>query len=243
MNAQHADPADLPEPQDDDLEVEEEENDSEIPDEPLTEDSLPADVAAGDSDLEDLFQDAQKHKVEKPARRRLSARLDPSLRDALDSAARRMREQYTDPNNWKQGRGLVLIDKETQTVLGNFREFLHVPTTARKLVRAHEPIEINGQEEIEGWLGHDRAAELHGITWDREVETTAHVTLDEVQVDAPSVPLVICLQLNTIVRARLAKETQFASPSGNVLLKLPAGTDIWLACGVDTKAAVRKAVL
>lgn len=233
-------PADTPEVDEpEELEVEEEDEDF---DEPLTEDSLPADTVAADP-LEDLFAEAQRAHSPERKLRRAARPVDPSLRDALDAAAKKMRELYTNPNNWKQGRGLVLIDKETQTVLGNYKEFLHATTSARKLVRAHEPIQIDAQEEVEGWLGHERAVQLHGITWDREVEVTAHVGLDEIQVDAPEVPLVICLQFNTVVRANLARDTQFASASGNILLKLTAGTDVWLAAGVDTKAAIRKAVL
>lgn len=231
---------DLPEEGDENLDddyIEEEEETEDSLQQPLTEASPPADIGA----LEDLFQEATAGRALRQVKRTRLA--DPSLREALDATAKKMREVFTNPDNWKQGRGLVLIDKETQTVLGNYHEFLHKTTSARKLLRAHEPIKIDGQEIIEGWLGHEHEQALRGVTWDKEVLVVSHVTLDEIQVDAPKVPLVICLQFNTIIRANLAKDTQFASASGNVLLKLTAGTDIWAATGVDTKAAVRKSVL
>lgn len=206
---------------------------------PLSETSPSADA----SGLEDLFQDAVSNQ---PARklRRAARSMDPGLREALDATAKKMRELYTNPNNWKAGRGLVLIDKETQTVLGNYRELLHttVPGT-RKLLRMHEPITIDGQEVIEGWLGHEKERELRGVIWDREVQVICHVTLDEIQVEAPLVELRVLLQFNSIVRADLTRATQFASGSGNVLLQLPAGTNIWLAACTDTKAALRLGVL
>jgi hypothetical protein len=194
--------------------------------------------------LEDLFEEAVANSnVAKKLRRPMRA-ADPSIRDALDAAAKRMRELYTDPNNWKKGRGLVLIDKETKTVLGNFLEYIHCKDSkARKLIRAHEPIEINGQEEIDGWLGHAREAQLRGVSWDREVEVTCHIGLDEVQVEAPLVRVKAFLLLNTIVRAELVADTQFATASGNLILKLPAGTNVWDAAGVDTKMALRVEVM
>lgn len=201
---------------------------------------LPEDYRIGV--LDDLFSEAQQNSERKTPKK--SKHLDPALRDALDHAARKMRERYTDPANWKKSRGLVLVDKETQTVLGNYSEYLHLHDhSARRLVREHLPIHIDGQEIVEGYLGHKLESELRGISWDREVCVIEHVSLDEVQVEAPLVKLQICVMLNSIVRVHLEEDTQFASASGNLILKLAAGTNVWEACGVDTKMALRKAVM
>lgn len=205
-----------------------------------TEEPAPAGDEVGA--LEDLFAEAVKANPERKLRKAQRS-ADPALRQALDATAKKMRELYTNPENWKAARGLVLIDAETQTVLGNYREYLHATTTARRLVRQHQPITIDGQEVVEGFLGHQLEERIRGIRWDEEREITLHVSLDEVQVEAPNARLKVCLLLHSILRAELAADTQFASSSGNVLLLLPAGTNVWEAASTDTKAAMRKAVL
>jgi len=189
--------------------------------------------------LEDLFNEAfQERKLRKPQRR-----TDPALRDALEAAAKRMRECYSNPDNWKRTRGLMLIDHATHTVLGNYSEYVHrqFPTT-RKLLHEHQPIVIDGQEEVEGFIGTELERKVRGVLWDAEREITLHVLLDQMFAEAPDVRLKVCLQISTIVRAELLADTQLATPSGGLLLKLPAGTDIWAACSIDTKAAARRAV-
>ena len=194
------------------------------------------------TDLDDLFAEAEQHHKEHKLRRPQKPR-DPSMRDALDAASKKLREIYTNPDNWKAARGLVLIDKETSTVIGNFREYLHSTTTARILRREHSPIQIDGQEIVEGYLGHRLEEQLRGITWDTEKSIVVHVTLDEVQVEAPLVEIKACLEFNSILRAVLEKDTQFANGSGTTILQLKAGTNVWDAANSDTKAAMRKAVL
>lgn len=189
--------------------------------------------------LEDLYAEAAaERKLRKPQRR-----TDPALRDALEAAARRMRECYSNPDNWKRTRGLMLIDHATHTVLGNYSEYVHrqFPTT-RKLLHEHQPIVIDGQEEVAGFIGTELERKVRGVSWDAEREVALHVLLDQIFAEAPDVRLKICLQISTIVRVELLTDTQFATPSGGLLLKLPAGTDIWAACGADTKAAIRRIV-
>lgn len=198
--------------------------------------------STGKNELDDLFEEAEKHHREHKLRKPQKPR-DPSMRDSLDAASRKLREIYTNPDNWKLARGLVLIDKETSTVIGNFREYLHSTTTARILRREHQPMQIDGQEIVEGYLGHRLEEQLRGITWDEEKSIVVHVTLDEVQVEAPLVSIKTCLQFNSILRATLEKDTQFANGSGTTLLLLKEGTNIWDAANSDTKAAMRKAVL
>lgn len=194
--------------------------------------------------LEDLYREAVvERKLRKPQRK-----TDPSLREALDAAAKKMREYYSDPGNWTRVRGVLLIDRKTQTILGNFSEYVHIHPQAsgsrpRKWIREHSPIEVTAREEIEGFLGVEKDREINGVSWDAEKLVTTHVLLDEVQCEAPHLILKVCLLLSTVVRVELTGPVQFANASGNLLLALPEGTDIWPACGVDTKAAIRKAAL
>lgn len=190
--------------------------------------------------LEDLYAEATAaRKLRKPQR---SA--DPSLRDALDAAAKKMKELYSNPENWTRTRGLLLIDAATQTAIGNYSEYRHckVPAT-RKLIREHSPILIDGQEIVSGFLGTELERKVRGISWDAEQQVTVNVLLDEIQAEAPAVLIKACTILCSVVRAELAADTQFATASGNIILKLPAGTDIWAVCSTDTKAAIRKGVL
>jgi len=190
--------------------------------------------------LEDLYSEAlQGRQLRKPQRR-----MDPSLRDALDATAKRLKEFYSNPDNWKRTRGLMIIDHATHSVIGNYSEYIHrqQPTT-RKLIREHQPIAIDGQEEVDGFLGSELERKVRGIEWDSEKEIQMAVLLDEIFAEAPEVKMKVCMQVATVVRAELLNDTQFATPSGNLLLKLPAGTNIWPAVSTDTKNAVRKVIL
>lgn len=188
--------------------------------------------------LEDLFTEALlARKI------RVKRSNDPADKHALDAAAKKMRELYTLPENWERTRGVALIDKPTQTLIGNFSEYKHksVPNT-RKLLREHNPIAINATEEVEGYLGAAFEQKLHGNGWEQEHLAVCHVLLDELMVEAPKVELNIKTRLGALVRAELVQATQFASVSGQTILLLPAGTNILEAASVDTKAAMRRAV-
>ena len=195
--------------------------------------------------LEDLYAEATSaRKLRKPPRH-----TDPSLRDALDAAAKKMKELYSNPENWERKRGLLLIDAATQTAIGNYSEYVHCKPTAagvsrpRKFIREHFPIAIDAQEVVSGFLGVDLERRVRGVSWDAEQQITVNVLLDELLAEAPAVLIKACTILSSVVRAELAADTQFATISGNVILKLPAGTDIWTVCSTDTKAAIRKGVL
>lgn len=196
----------------------------------------------GTDSLDDLFAEATQHRTERKLRQPSKPR-DPSLWDALDSMSKKLKEIYSNPENWKAARGLVLIDKESKSVIGNFREYLHTTTTARILRREHSPIQIDGQEIVEGYLGHQAEEQFRGITWDSEKSILVPVLLDEIQVEAPAVAVKVYLQFGLIRRAVLEQDTQFANGSSTTLLQLPAGTNIWDAANSDSKAAMRKAAL
>ena len=186
--------------------------------------------------LEDLYTEALlNRKIRAPKQ------ADPSIKQSLDAAAKKMKDLYNLPENWERRRGLALLDKETHTLIGNFSEYVHkVFPSTRKLIREHLPISIDGTEMVEGYLGARLEQRIRGNTWEAEHQVTCNVLLDEFMVEAPAVRLLVKTRLGAIVRADLISDTQFASSSGNTLLMLPTETNIWEACGVDTKSQIRK---
>lgn len=188
--------------------------------------------------LEDLYTDAMLHKKQKPARSE-----DAGMRNALDAAAKRMKELYTLPENWERRRGLALIDKSSQTLIGNFSEYVHRTIHGcRRLVREHQPIPIDGTEVMEGYLGEELERRIRGQSWEAVHACTADLWMDELMVGAPGVELNVKTRLGAIVRVELVYATQFASPNGGQLLIIPAGTNVQEQLSTDSKSAVRKAV-
>ena len=188
--------------------------------------------------LEDLFTEALlARKI------RVKRTIDPADKHALDAAAKKMRELYTLPENWERTRGIALIDKATQTLVGNFSEYKHKTIEkTRKLLREHTPIAIDATEYVEGYLGAAFEQKVRGNGWEQEHLAVCHVMLDELMVEAPKVELNIKTRLGALVRAELLQDTQFASMSGQTILSLPAGTNILEAASIDTTAAMRRAV-
>ncbi len=191
------------------------------------------------SNLDDLYNEAMLAKSMKNAKQARIA--DPSLKNSLDALAKKMRELYTLPENWERTRGVALIDKATQTLVGNFSEYLHktVPHT-RKLLREHTPISIDAVEMTEGYLGEQMEFRLRGNNWEIEHQVVADVLLDELGVGCPHVKMTAYTKLGATVRVCLQEQVQFASVNGAMLLMLPAGTNIWEAMGTDSKVLVRK---
>lgn len=148
---------------------------------------------------------------------------------------------YSNPDNWERRRGIALIDKESNSLIGNFSEYVHkkFPTT-RKLIREHTFISIDATEICEGYLGAAVEMRLKNQHWEVEHRIVADIQLDEMAVEAPAVQLSVKTRLGAVVRYDLVHETQFASASGGTILILPAETDILAACSTDTKARVRK---
>lgn len=191
--------------------------------------------------LEDLFNEAV---LASAARNKKQPRqADPSLRQSLDAAAKKMRELYTLPENWERKRGVALIDDESSVLVGNFSEYHHrsIPNT-KKWLREHLPIAIDATERVRGYLGARVEERLGGkISWTENHLVVVDVMLSEFMVECPQVRLSVYTRLGVIVRADLEVETQFASVSGETLLLLPAGTDILDALGTDSRSGVRKA--
>lgn len=194
-----------------------------------------------DDPLEALFEEAQMLAPSAPKKKRTFEAASKSLQQQASEANERLKRLYTDPEHWRRTRGIALIDRSTGVLIGNFSEYLHDrDRTARKLLREHQPIAVDASEEIDGYLGEVEEG-IRLQSWDTETEVIiSGCQLDEIGVECPAVSLRVCQRFGGIIRAQLISPTQFASVSGNVLLQLGAGTDIWLACSTDTKVKIRK---
>lgn len=186
--------------------------------------------------LEALYTEVQMKSAHKK-----KARRNPSVHASAEAANKRFKELYSNPENWTRKRGVALVDLESGTLIGNFSEYLHnTDPHSRKLLREHQPISVEATELINGYLGADVESRIRVTAWDHEHRLTISVQLDELMVEAPEVDLKVFTRFGGIVRAELVKETQFASASGNVLLRFVPATNIWEACSTDTKIRIRK---
>lgn len=200
------------------------------------------DMAGDPTSLDDLFNDALLTQAAKNKRQPKS--IDPSMRNALDATAKKMKEVYTLPENWLRTGGVAFIDKATQTLVGNFSEYQHriFPHT-KKWLREHTPISIDRTEVVEGYLGAQIMERLSAHqSWTEVKSGTADMLFDEMQVEAPNIEFSASIRLGVLQRVDLLYTTLFASVSGATLISLPMGTNVLEQLSTDSRAAVRKAV-
>lgn len=189
--------------------------------------------------LEDLFTDAMLHRAKKAKRP-----ADPSLRNALDATAKRMKEVFSLPENWERTRGVALIHRESGTLLGNFSEYLHRTVKgSRRLVREALPIAIAANEYVSGlwWLGaHVRDRVAAADKWTTQRQAVIDVVLPELGVAHPVTEVIVGLYLGAITRVELAADTCFSDMQGTTLLFLPARTNVLECLSLECKIALRK---
>lgn len=193
-------------------------------------------------ELDDLFAPAfAAIKAERHAA--LVAKTQPRRVKAAGDTAPPPDERYTNPANWKQGRGIALIHDETQTLLGNFVEWLHVSDpAARKLIRSDSPIVIQATEYVEGdwWLS--RKLEIAPPEeWHTRKQIVFDLPLAKLGVHSPACPLVVHLSYGGIARVELEFATTFAQMEGvqEQLVMLPAGVNVMPMLSQETKVALR----
>ena len=188
------------------------------------------------SDLDDLFAEAIAQ-IRPPVRRHGDKRKLPDP-DAIDPRA-----LYTNPSNWRQGRGIALIHEETSSLLGTFQEYLHTsePGT-RRLVLTSAPIPVSATERVSGdwWISaHHEVASPQ--SWHERRTVILPISLDLLGVQSPLVEISVHLSYGSIARIELVEATTFAQIAGqpDQLLELPAGANILPVMGQDSKIAVR----
>lgn len=150
---------------------------------------------------------------------------------------------YADPENWKPGRFIALVHKETQTLLGTFQEHLHrsVPD-CRRLLRVEGPVALSGTEEVSGTWGWIPPAVREATLSVCEVSLLLAIELQSPPLSCPEADLRIQLQGAGILAARLAADTEFSDAAGQELLHLPAGTNLLPVLSLETKKRIRQEI-
>lgn len=186
--------------------------------------------------LDALFADAMRSEARFPSR--------PTMKAAKPEPVKPVStlERYSLPENWLQRRGLALIHRESNTLLGNFVEYVHrTEHGARKLIRSDSPIEITGIEHVSGpqWLF--AAADIPAPERaDSTRELLLDLTLASLGVSAAAVGLRVCFQYGGIIRVELRQHTTFHSPDGHTVLTIAAGTNIYTCMDLQAKIDLRK---
>ena len=190
--------------------------------------------------LYELFSEAKAHILNERAvaKRKLERR-------SLEAPPKQDTQAlFANPDNWLRTRGVALIHAETETLLGNFSEYVHrsVPD-CRKLVREETPICVTAAERVSGnwWLGAERRPEPKQ-SWHEQRTAIIHLHLGKLMLHAPICEVVAHLSYGSIARVELAIDTQFAGEESvtEQLVFMPAGTNILEVMSQDCKLALRK---
>ncbi len=192
------------------------------------------------TDLDALFSEARAHATNerKAAQRKHERRLveKPEKPDTL--------RLFADPENWERRRCVALIHEETETLLGNFAEYVHrTVLNCRKLVREDCIASVQAAGRVSGswWLGAERKPEPKQV-WHEQRTAIIHLHLDKLKLHAPICELVVHLSYGSIARVELALDTQLAGEDSEreQLVYLPAGTNVLEVMSLDCKLALRK---
>lgn len=173
-------------------------------------------------------------------------RREPSKEEKRkDAEAAHKRDEYTDPARWIVGRGIALVHKDSNSLIGNYREYTHyrVPS-CRKLLLVKEPMIIDATEYREGsWWMEPLARERVAMTqWDTVRHEVIPLLLDRMGVYSPASAVTIHLRFGGITRVELTQDCDFASPDGAELLHLTKGVNIYEAMAMEGKMALRREV-
>ena len=179
-----------------------------------------------DMSLDELFIQAKNsHNGQKKHKGTLKAEARKAAEAAQTEEDRIAAQLYKNENNWVRMRGLALIEEGTETLLGNFSEYIHktVPG-ARKLVKELFPISVEGVEHVKGWVPGEAKRWVAPATPPREV--TIHLHLECLELAGRRTKVKAFRDYSTIIRVELAEDVNF-SVAGEELLTLPAGTDVF----------------
>lgn len=138
---------------------------------------------------------------------------------------------YRNPANWKATRGIALIHAGTETLLGNFTEYVHrTDASARKLVREAGKLPIQADVEYvsgDWWLLPSDTIKPKRA-WQVCLEAKLMISLFSLSVYAPEVEVVASFGVGQLDRVELVHETLFAQTPGTPaqMIYLPAGTNI-----------------
>lgn len=187
--------------------------------------------------LEELLAEAMIHQT--PAKKRKhSSHLGPDLRKIEG----RLREVFSNPDNWERTRGIALMHTETNTLLGNFSEYIHkTVANCRKLVRETTPLLIEGNEWVSGpqWVEWSREAKA-AERWHETVEMIADLHLPAFGVRAAAVQVDVTISFGGISRVELHEMTQFMSDDRHTAIRFPKHLNVLEELSHESKIAIKE---
>lgn len=185
--------------------------------------------------LDALLADAQRE----AARRKVTVKPAPSEKPKHPALER----GFDKPENWKHTRTVALIHQPSQTLLGNFHEYLYDlrGVQARKLVRVTEPCATEGAEMVSGewWLNAEAERHTEPKRWIETRDAVIGVTLAECGLHAPDVAVRVRIEFGGIARVELAQDTRFFCVQRDTFLIVAGGVDVLQAMSFDSKIALR----
>lgn len=171
--------------------------------------------------LDDLFRDA------KAAYREMAKAKAKQPLPVIDPL-----EIWRNPANWTRMRGVALIHEETQTLLGNFTEYVHrTVKDARRLVRETPGLPPDSTEFVQGnWSSFLTTPTMPKQAQHVSYAATLDLELSSLGAKAPRIPILAYFDGERLARVELTERTIFAVqdhfiylPKGtNVLAELPA---------------------
>ncbi len=161
------------------------------------------------------------------------------------NARLKISQTLANPENWEHTRTVALIHLESNTLLGNFKEWTYKypgkQGAPRKLVRVTEPTATDGTEYVSGdwWLSPEAAERSEPQRWTEERLLCIGVTLKELDLHCPQVEVKVHLYFGGIARVELIRPARFTCPSRSTFLILQAGLDILEGMTLDSKLDLR----
>lgn len=146
------------------------------------------------------------------------------------------------PENWEARRSVSLIHRESNTLLGNFTEYVYIPNPrTTKLVRVDTPTATEGTEYVSGdwWLRQDaeRAASIK--QWIESKDAVIGITLVECGLHCDAAEVTVRLEHGWIARVELKAPTRFTCAQRHTFLILQEGLDVLAAMSLDSKLALK----
>lgn len=163
------------------------------------------------------------------------------LRKDVAAADARLKAIYQNPENWALSQTVALVHRGTETLLGNFEEYVNVVVAGcRKLVRVEGPREVLKVEYVDGphWVP-DQSSVFKSPAWDVKREAVVDLFLASMGLAAVTVPVVVQLHMGHISKVELAEATCFRSLDKHTILSLPPGINVLDEMGLDCRLALK----
>jgi len=176
--------------------------------------------------LDDLWAEVASDKARE--NRKAKRAVNPAEAKRVGDKSKQLHELFSDPENWQRTTGVALIHAETETLLGNFSEYVHRSVSgARRLVRESTPIAVTRMERVSGswWIASHEVPHIARPEQSfREAMLKLH--FPTLNAFAPLVAVRAYLDHGAVERVELVEDTQFSDPDGQGLLLLPACTNV-----------------